>query len=115
MLSAGARSAIARAGTIYVSPLSCWEVGRLAARGRLTLAEEPQSWVQTLFAHDRVELAPLSASAATAAASLGDDFPGDPIDRLLYATAADFRLPFVTRDRAIRAYATKHKDLRVIW
>jgi PIN domain nuclease of toxin-antitoxin system len=31
-------------------------------------------------------------------------FPGDPIDRLIYATARAANAPLVTRDEAIRAY-----------
>ena len=115
LLSARAQTAIKHAATIYVSPVSCWEVARLHARGRIALAAEPQMWIRSLFGQDRVEVAPLSPSAAVAAADLAEDFPGDPVDRLLYGTAGDLRLPFVTRDRTIRSYAASHRDVRVIW
>ncbi len=40
---AEAESASAR---IMVSPISAWEVGQLAARGRLLLSLEPRDWFQ---------------------------------------------------------------------
>lgn len=115
LLSARALTAIKDATTIFVSPVSCWEVARLHARGRIILSAEPRAWIRTLFEQDRIEVAQLNPSAAVAAADLDEDFPGDPVDRLLYGTAGDLRLPLVTRDRAIRSYATSHRDVHVIW
>lgn len=49
------------------------------------------------------------------AGELDDQFPGGPIDRLLYATARDLRVPFVTKDEALRQFATAARDVTVIW
>jgi PIN domain nuclease of toxin-antitoxin system len=104
-LSAAAREAIAEAASIGVCTLSAWEVAMLAVRGRIGLDREVGLWVRQALAEARVE--PLAPSAETAvAAGLLDaqSFPGDPIDRLIYATARANRARLITRDAAIRAF-----------
>ena len=45
------------------------------------------------------------ADIAVASATLDQDvFPGDPIDRIIYATARDAGAVLVTRDRALLAF-----------
>jgi hypothetical protein len=63
----------------------------------------------------RLTVVDLTAEAATWAGVLDEAFPGDPIDRLLYATARDRRVPFVTKDEALRAFATTSGDVKVVW
>jgi PIN domain nuclease of toxin-antitoxin system len=41
--------------------------------------------------------------------------PGDPIDRLLYATAGDHRVPLVANDERLRGSAGLTRDVDVIW
>jgi len=84
-------------------------------RGRVRLADDPSLWTRALFEQERVEPASTTPEAAVAAAGLPETFPGDPIDRLLYATAADLRLPLITRDRAIHRLAAQRRDIRTIW
>ena len=115
-LSAAAARAIARSDAILVSPISCWEVATLLARGRIALDRDVYAWVRDLFSSDEVELAPLTAQAAVGAAQLGAaGFHGDPADRFLYATALEHGVPLVTKDDSIRSYAEKVGDLRTIW
>lgn len=104
-LSRGARAAIDDAERIGVSTLSAWEVAMLVARGRISLDRPADTWVRQALARSRVETLAPSASAAVAAGLLdADAFPGDPVDRLLYATAKELRAPLVTRDRALRKF-----------
>lgn len=56
------------------------------------------------LALEGVEVVGVTAPAAVAAGLLGDDFPGDPVDRLLYATARARRAPLVTRDERLRRF-----------
>ncbi|HEX9344240.1 MAG TPA: type II toxin-antitoxin system VapC family toxin [Actinomycetota bacterium] len=115
-LSPGAARAIARADTILVSPISCWEVATLVGKGRIALDRDVYVWVLDLFSLDEVELAPLTPQMAVAAALLGTaGFHGDPADRFLYATALEHSVPLVTKDESIRSYAEKAGDLRTIW
>lgn len=105
-LSDGAREAIATTPAIGVSTISAWEVAMLAARGRISLDREVGTWVRRALAEHRVEpLAPGIEVALDAGLLDGKDFPGDPADRLIYATARAIDAPLVTRDARIRAFA----------
>lgn len=114
-LSRRATRAIDRADTVLVSLLSCWEIATLHRLGRIALDRDASSWVQDLLADDRIAPAALTPEAAAWAGSLDGHFPGDPIDRLLYATARDHRVPFVSKDEAMRSFARAAGDLDVIW
>ena len=114
-LSGPAAGAIATADAVLLSPFTCWEVATLHRRGRITLDREPSVWVADLLGGGSVQLAQLSAAAATWAGQIEDAFPGDPVDRLLYATARDLRVPLVSKDEAIRGFAAAGKHVTVIW
>jgi PIN domain nuclease of toxin-antitoxin system len=42
---------------------------------------------------------------------LGDAFHGDPVDRILVATALEHAIPLISKDKRISAY----QGLKVIW
>ena len=115
-LSRTAQREIDRAELLLVSPISCWEIGILVAKGRITLDRDIYDWTRDLLSDDRVELAPLSWEAAVGASLLEKDgFHGDPADRFLYATARDMVVPLITKDQQIREFAKGAGDLRTIW
>ena len=112
-LSKPAQRAIDEADAVLVSPLTCWEVATLERLGRIALDRDPTIWVHDLYQADRIGVAALSPEAAAWAGALGDDFTGDPIDRLLYATARDLRVPLITKDERLHAFP--NGDVRVVW
>lgn len=114
-LSTAARHAIESADRVLVSPLSLWEVATLHRRGRLELDRDPLDWTRSLLENRVIAEAPLSPEAAAWAGSLTEAFPGDPIDRLLFATARDLRVPLVTKDERLHAYVADTNDVRLIW
>ena len=115
-LSGRAGRAISEADRVLVSPLSCWEVTTLHRQGRIELDRDPLRWINALFRLPRVEPAPLSPQGAAWAGTLDPGrFPGDPIDRMLYATALDLRVPLVTKDERMQAYARQAGDVDVVW
>jgi len=114
-LSRVAARTIDRANPVLVSPLTCWELATLQRLGRIVLDRDASTWVHDLLADDQVAPASLTPEAAAWAGSLDGGFAGDPIDRLLYATARDHRVPLVSKDEAIRAFARAAGDLEVIW
>lgn len=114
-LSTRAAKAILSAQVVLVSPLSIYELALLSRKGRVGFDIDIGTWAGRLFDHELVIEAPPTHKTAVTAASLGDRFPGDPIDRLLYATAAEQGVPFVSRDERIRAHARIEGDVRVIW
>jgi|SRR6185436_6855692 len=94
-----------RDGTpLLVSPISAWEVGKLASRGRIDLSATPQRWFRNLLATPGVRLAELSPDILIASSFLPGTPPRDPMDRILIATARELAATLVTRDRAIIAY-----------
>jgi PIN domain nuclease of toxin-antitoxin system len=104
-LSDRARDSIDQAPSIGVSTLSAWEIATLVARGRISLDRDVSLWVRQGLAGDRVESLPPSAEVAVAAGLLDTrSFPGDPVDRLIYATARSAGATLLTRDEAIRAF-----------
>ncbi len=104
-LSTRATAAIGDAVQIAISTLSAWELAMLVVRGRVALDRDVQTWVRQALAQERVvALAPDAEDAVAAGLLDRDRFPGDPVDRILYATARSRRTPLVTRDRALRAF-----------
>lgn len=104
-LSDGARDGIERAPRIGVSTLSAWELAMLATRGRISLDREVSLWVRQALADARVESMAPGAEVAVAAGLLDSkSFPGDPVDRLIYATARSAAATLITRDRALRTF-----------
>jgi PIN domain nuclease of toxin-antitoxin system len=91
-------------GTTYISPISAWEVGMLASRGRLQFLIRPERWFANLFDAPGVEIAPLSADLLIASSYLPGRPPKDPTDRILAATARELGATLITRDRALLDY-----------
>ncbi|MEO8208626.1 MAG: type II toxin-antitoxin system VapC family toxin [Chloroflexota bacterium] len=115
-LSSRAADEIARAEHLLVSPLSCWEITSLERQGRIALDRPALDWIRDLLSLPRMASVSLTAEAAAWAGLLdADQFPGDPIDRLLYATARDHRVPVLSKDERMRAYAARAGDVDVIW
>jgi PIN domain nuclease of toxin-antitoxin system len=115
-LSDIARAAIRRAAnsdSVFVSPVSAWEIGLIANRASAGFRFHPSAvlWFQTLLAKPGIYLTPLAPDAAIEAAALPGRLHRDPADRLLIATARDLGVPLVTRDARILAYAAQgHLD-----
>lgn len=114
-LSTRAAREIARAQTVLVSPVSCWEIAKLLRKGRIGLDRELHTWVRDLLDDEQVQVAGLSPEAGSIAGSLGEAFPGDPADRLLWATASDLLVPLLTKDQPIRDFADQTSAVRVVW
>ena len=107
-LSRGALDLLAAAAdaevSIYVSPISAWEVGLLVARARLKLLLTPQRWFQRLLEAPGVRLADMSPELLIASSFLPGEPPRDPADRIIVATARDCGATLMTRDRALLKY-----------
>jgi PIN domain nuclease of toxin-antitoxin system len=101
-LSRRAQAEIDRSTSIGVSSISCWEVGMLAAVERITLDRDVRVWTAMALQRERVVPLDVTPEIAVDAALLEPTFPGDPADRLLYATARHYRARLITRDRRLR-------------
>jgi len=114
-LSPTARDLIGEADEVLVSPITCWEVSMLLAKGRIALDRPVVAWTNALLGRSgAARSVDLTPEAAIAAGQL-EDFHGDPADRLIYATALVGRLPLVSKDRRLRTYAEGDGRVAVVW
>ena len=97
------RDAVAH-GEVYVSPMSAWEVGALAVKRGVRFDPSPHEWFAAFLARPGVRLAALGPEIALDTWFLPGQVHGDPMDRLLIATARRLSAAIVTRDDRIRAY-----------
>jgi PIN domain nuclease of toxin-antitoxin system len=111
-LSRAADAAIRRSRQVdglAVSAISLWELAFLVARGRIRSYGTVESSVNRLI--EGVTIKPIPPEIATLAAQFPDDYPCDPADRLIGATARAEGLALVTTDEGIR----KSPLLKTIW
>ena len=86
---------------IAISAISLWELAALFTRGRIRAYGTVEASVQ-LVTQD-VVIKPITAEIAALATQFPDDYPHDPADRLIGATARAHGLRLVTRDSRIAA------------
>lgn len=94
-----------RDGTLWISPITAWEIGLLTARGRIALSAAPQDWFHRLLGQRGVGLCAMEAETLISASFLPGTPPRDPADRIILATARALGLTVLTRDRIMLAYA----------
>jgi PIN domain nuclease of toxin-antitoxin system len=106
-LSANHRQLIAAAEAtgIGVSVISCWEVAKLVALGRLILPLPVMEWLDQALAYPGVQLLDLTARIAVESTQLPGRFHRDPADQIIVATARVHDIPLLTVDRRILDYA----------
>jgi PIN domain nuclease of toxin-antitoxin system len=90
---------------IFISPITAWEIGLLAARGRLSLLMPPQRWFDRMLQAPGVRLADMSADILIASSFLPGAPPNDPADRIIATTAREYGYVLVTRDHDLLGYA----------
>ena len=110
-LSAAATRAIEQAEELAVASISWFELAWLASHERIMLTMPLRSWLDGLSQQLRtVETTPAIAAAAV---SLPRSFPGDPADRLIFATAVDKGWPLITKDQRMRRH--RHPRRPAVW
>lgn len=110
-ISVRARKALEAADELVVSAISWYELAWLARHERIVVNVPIRSWLEGLAAQLRtIGVTPAIADTAVA---LPSSFPGDPADRLIYATAIEHGLGLVTKDQAIRDH--DHPGSSAIW
>ena len=89
-------------GSIWLSPISVWELLVLAERGRIRLDAEPRAWVRAALARAPFEEATLNHEVAIRSREVALPH-ADPADRFLVATALVYYLTLVTADDTLIA------------
>ena len=75
----------------------------MLARGRLIAQGTPEAWLTALVDRSGVIVKEITPVVAALATHLPEDFPRDPADRLIAATARAEGLALVSRDAQLRA------------
>ena len=90
---------------LLVSAMSVWELGMLEVRGRVRLSMDCRVWVQRALGAPGLRFQGLTPSIAIESSRLPGVIHGDPVDRILIATARLIGASLVTRDHRILDYA----------
>ncbi|MGH3568718.1 MAG: type II toxin-antitoxin system VapC family toxin [Pseudonocardia sp.] len=111
LLSRHAAATVESADVLAVAGITWYELAWLARHERLTVAIPIGAWLAQLAAE--VRTVGITPAIAHTAASLPSTFPGDPADRLIYATAVEHGWPLVTKDRRLLAH--HHPTEVAVW
>ena len=106
--SAAIREA-ARSDGIAISMMTVWELAVLAARGKVNLTGTVEAFVENITA--RTAIRPITPKVAALASQFPPDYPKDPSDRLIGATALAEGMALVSADQYIR----RSGIVRIIW
>ena len=110
-ISADAARAIGEADELAVADISWFELAWLARHERIVVAIPVTAWLHQLAAQTRT--IPVSPAIAATAVGLPSSFPGDPADRLIYATAIEHGWQLVTKDRRLLEH--RHPRTIAVW
>ena len=94
---------------IAISPVTLFEVAHLVQRGRIQVATSCESFLHDLAG--RFVLKHVNVDIALTSARFIEPYPGDPMDRLIGATAMSEGIPLVTADERIR----QSGQVQTIW
>ncbi|MGA2004021.1 MAG: type II toxin-antitoxin system VapC family toxin [Terriglobales bacterium] len=111
-LSGAAATAIRRArvgGGVAVSAISAYEVAWQIANGRVQGYGTVEASLLRFL--DGVTVRPITPEIAVLATQFPDDYPHDPADRIIGATARAEGMTLVTRDERIR----RSPLVRTVW
>jgi len=94
-----------------IADVTVWELAFLIARGILRTHSTIENTVHNFVTRSGANVKPITAEIVALATQFPDDYPKDPIDRLIGATARAEGIALVTGDEKIRSSSL----LRTIW
>ncbi len=96
-------------GGVAISAITLWELASLIARGRIHAYGTVDASVRLLI--EGVSVKPITPEIAALTTQFPKEYPRDPADRLIGATARAEGMFLITRDENIR----RSPLLRTIW
>ena len=103
-LSKQAARAISRAEArdgVAIASITLWELAQLIQAGRLKVPGSTESFLRALCQRQGLTVLDLTPEIAALTVQFPPDFPKDPGDRIIAATARAHGLRLVTKDQAM--------------
>ena len=97
-----------------VSAASALEIAALHTAGRLQFTLPVERWIRESIARAGLRVLDVDGDVAIDAGLIPAAALADPLDRLLVATAREYQVSLVTRDRRILDYAARTRAVRAI-
>ena len=97
-------------GNKWISAISCWELAKLAEKGRIGFSIPVLTWIRRSLVENKVQVAELSPEIAVESTQLAG-FHRDPADQIIAATSRVLGMPLLTAD----ANLLKFQGLEAIW
>ena len=104
-LSKAAGNAIRKAERgegVAIASITLWEIALLIDQGRIVVQGSTDAFLDHLCESAGVVVLPLDSEVAALAFQFPPEFPNDPADRIIAATARTHGLRLVTKDRHIQ-------------
>ena len=96
---------------VAIASITLWEIALLIYDRRVVLEGSTESILRQIAGRPDLSVLELTPEIAALAYQFPPDFPYDPADRIIAATARAHGLPLVTKDRRMQ----ESRLLRTIW
>jgi PIN domain nuclease of toxin-antitoxin system len=90
---------------VYLSPITAWELGLLFSHGRLRSSVSPAEYWRRMAALPGVTLAEMPPEVMLQSSFLPGGILRDPADCIIAATAREYGMTVMTRDRLLLSFA----------
>ncbi len=90
---------------LLISSISLWEISMLYSKKRICIYEPIKEFLRAIVNIEGAKIKDISPEIAAESILLGDDFHGDPADRIIVATTKVHGAVLLTRDQKILSWA----------
>ena len=88
-------------GEIMISAATIWELELLEKEGKVDLKPDFETWITRATDSKICTVIPIDTDIILAQKKLSGNFPNDPADRLIVATALAKEIPLATKNEAL--------------
>jgi PIN domain nuclease of toxin-antitoxin system len=96
---------------LAIASITLWEVALLIDARRISVAGSTESFLKQIAGRRGISILDLTPEVAALAFQFPPDFPNDPADRIIAATARVHGLPLITKDQRLQDSSL----LKTIW
>lgn len=89
-------------GEIVISAATLWETEMLERSGQVQLEPDFETWVTRATDEQICKVIPIDEKVVKAMRKLPENFPDDPADRIIVATALLYDIPLATKDEVLQ-------------